>query len=83
MFSNEFFIRILFYTNKRYIGEEIFPNNITLFDIKKYYKQNLFDGTTLLYKNYYINEIKISDSDIISKLVPYQNNILEISLAIE
>ena len=83
MDSKEFLIRVIFYTKKRYIGEEFFQKNITLYEIKQYYNQNLDDGTTLFYKNYYLNTIKINDFDIISNIISPEQKILEISIALE
>ena len=86
MNSQDLFIKAIFYTKKRYIAEKYFPKNITLYDIKKYYKENIEDGTTIFYKNYYLNNtIKLNDSDIISKLIipSSTSSILEISIAIE
>ena len=83
MDSKEFLIRVIFYTKKRYLGEEFFQKNITLYEIKQYYNQNLDDGTTLFYKNYYLNTIKINDFDIISNIISPEQKILEISIALE
>ena len=83
MDSKGFLIRVIFYTKKRYIGEEFFQKNITLYEIKQYYNQNLDDGTTLFYKNYYLNTIKINDFDIISNIISPEQKILEISIALE
>ena len=83
MDSKEFLIRVIFYTKKRYIGEEFFQKNITLYEIKQYYNQNLDDGTTLFYKNYYLNTIKINDFDIVSNIISPEQKILEISIALE
>ena len=86
MNSQDLFIKTLFYTKKRYIAEEYFPKNITLYDIKQYYKEKIGDETTIFYKNYYLNNtIKLKDSDIISELIlqSSSSNILELSIAIE
>ena len=83
MDSNDFLIRAIFYTKKRYLGEEFFQKNITLYEIKQYYRQNFDDGTAIFYKNYYLKSIKIKDSDIISDIVSPEQNILEISIALE
>ena len=86
MNSQDLFINAIFYTKKRYIAEKYFPQNITLFDIKKYFKENIEDGTTIFYKNYYLNRtIKLNDSDMISKLIvpSSSSSILGISIAIE
>ena len=83
MDSKEFLIRVIFYTKKRYIGEEFFQKNITLYEIKQYYNQNFDDGTTLFYKNYYLNTMKINDFDIISNIISPEQKILEISIALE
>ena len=83
MDSNEFLIRVIFYTKKRYIGEEFFQKNITLYEIKQYFNQNFDDGATLFYKNYYLNTIKLNDFDIISNIISPEHKILEISIALE
>ena len=86
MNSKDLFIKVIFYTKRRYITEEYFPKNITLYDIKQYYKEKIGDETTIFYKNYYLNNsIKLKDSDIISELIlpSSSSNILEISIAIE
>ena len=86
MNSQDLFIKTLFYTKKRFIAEEYFPKNITLYDIKKYYKEKIGDETTIFYKNYYLNNTtKLKDSDTISELIipSSSSNILEISIAIE
>ena len=82
MNSNNLF-KIIFYTKTRHIGVGFFPKNVTLNNIKQYYKQNLYDGTSIFYKKYYINSKIITDSDIISNIIPFDKNILEISLAFE
>ena len=83
MYSNERIIKVIFYTKRRFIGEEYFPKNITFLDIKKYYKENIYDGTTLLYKNYYIDNIKLLDSDVLYQLIHGSKNILKMKIAIE
>ena len=83
MNSNEFLVKVIFYTKKRYIGHEFFQKNITLYEIKQYYKQNFYDGTTILFKNYYLNSTMVIDSDIISNIIQPSPNILEISIALE
>ena len=83
MNSKDLFIKVIFYTKRRYITEEYFPKNITLYDIKQYYKEKISDGTTIFFKNYYINTIKLNEQDKISKLISHSSNILKISIAIE
>ena len=83
MNSNEL-IKVIFYTKKRYIGEELFPKNTSLNNLKQYYKQNLYDGTAIFYKKYYINSKIISEHDIISNIFNSLSlNILETSIAFE
>ena len=79
----DFFIKVIFYTKKRYIGENYFSNNITIFDIKQYYKEKISDGTTILYKNYFLNNFKLKDSDKITNILSANNSIKEISIALE
>ena len=83
MNSNQIYIKVIFYTKKRYIGEEFFQKNITLYDIKQYFKEYLNEGTTLFYKSYYINSIKLADSDIIYNFISPTSNIIDISIALE
>ena len=85
MKSSGFPVRAIYFTKNRLIGEQLFPNNITLGQIKNYYEQNLSDGKNILFNTYYINSNKLQDSDIISKyLQPEKNSkLLEISIAIE
>ena len=83
MNTNECLIQVIFYTKKRYIGEEFFQKNITLYDLKQYYKENYFDGTAILYKNYYINSIKLLDSDNIYNIIFPYSNTSKIKIAIE
>ena len=85
MNSSEYPVKVIFFTKNKLIGEQVFPNNITLGEIKNYYQQNLADGKTLLFNNYYINSNKLEDSNIISRNIQPAPNakLLDISIAIE
>ena len=85
MNSSEYPVRAIFFTKNKLIGEQLFPNNITLGEIKDFYQQNLSDGKTLLFNTYYINSHKIEDSNIISRNIQPAPNakLLDISIAIE
>ena len=85
MNSNSFQIRAKFITKNRFIGEQLFENNISFGQIKKFYEDNLSDGTTVLYNSYFLNSNKLEDSHIISKYFQEEPNsqLLEISISIE
>ena len=85
MNSSEYPVKVIFFTKNKLIGEQLFPNNITLGEIKYFYQQNLSDGKTLLFNTYYINSNKIEDSNIISRHIQPAPNakLLDISIAIE
>ena len=85
MNSSEYPVRAIFFTKNKLIGEQLFPNNITLGEIKDFYQQNLSDGKTLLFNTYYINSHKVEDSNIISRNIQPAPNakLLDITIAIE
>ena len=85
MNSSEYPVKVIFFTKNKLIGEQLFPHNITLGEIKNFYQQNLSDGKTVLFNTYYINSNKIKDSDIISRNIQPAPNakLLDITIALE
>jgi hypothetical protein len=85
MYSNAFPIKAVFFTKNRLIGEQLFQNNISFGQIKDFYKENLSDGTTAMFNSYFLNSIKLNDSDMISQFIQIEPNSqpLEISILIE
>ena len=85
MNTNLYPIRAVFFTKNRLIGEQLFPGNFTIGQLKKYFLDNLSDGTTFLYNSYFLNSMELLDSDLICHFfLPDQNSkLLEIVIAIE
>ena len=85
MNSSSYPIRAIFFTKNRIIGEQIFPNNLTFGQLKKYFYDYLSKGTFLLFNKYFINSKELKDSDLISQNFKQDKNtkLYEILLAIE
>jgi hypothetical protein len=85
MNSLSYTIRAIFFTKNRIIGEQIFPNNLTFGQLKKYFYDNLSKGSYFLFNKYFLNSKELVDSDIISQNFQQEKNtkLFEILLAIE
>jgi hypothetical protein len=85
MNTSSYPIRAVFFTKNRLIGEQLFPGNLTFGQLKQYFQEKFSNGTASLFKSYFLNSIKLSDSDLISQnFLPEQNSkLLEIVIAIE
>ena len=75
MNTSSYPIRAVFFTKNRLIGEQLFPGNLTFGQLKQYFQEKFSNGTASLFKSYFLNSIKLSDSDLISQnFLPEQNS---------